>query len=105
VVAAVNPAATNNPPVVDVAPPPASETPTVASASPNPFAALVTTDTNAPAVTPQMLVPFLVQRLGNTTTNGSGLSVVMPVGFAPPSSPPPPSSSATYLSPPAPSRP
>jgi hypothetical protein len=104
VLAAAKPALTNGPPVVNSVTPPLIVLPPAPSASASPLSVLANQDTNTPAVTPQMLVPFFVSRLANST-NTAGLSVVVPVGFAPPSPSPPPSSSATYQSPPAPTRP
>jgi hypothetical protein len=101
----LNPGLTNGLPTVNSEMPPLTEPPPAPIASVSPLSVLVNLDTtNAPPVTPQMLVPFFVSRLSNST-NGAGLSVVLPVGFAPPSPSPPPSSSATYQSPPAPVRP
>ena len=97
------PGLTNGPPIVNLVTPPLTEPPAVPTTSVSPLAVLVNLDTNAPTVTPQMLVPFFVSRLPNAT-NTAGLSVVLPVGFAPPSPSPSPSSSAIYQSPPAPIR-
>jgi hypothetical protein len=98
----LQPGLTNGLPMVNSEPPPPTEPPPPPTVSVSPLSVLPTLDTaNAPPVTPQMLVPFFVSRFSNAT-NTAGVSVVLPVGFAPPSPSPPLSSSATYQSPPAP---
>jgi hypothetical protein len=44
-----------------------------------------------PAVSPEMLLRYFTRQ-----TNGSGVSVIAPIGFTPPAPTPPPSSTATY---------